>query len=376
MRHLLTHTSGIAYRDGVDPLLQPAPGADSLAQRVAKYRNLNLAHPIGTYDYSSANYVILGRLVESVTGIAFEEYVQAHIFTPLGMRNSFLAVDEARQNGMAQGYFPWFGIPVPTDPPYLRFQVPEHNMIASAEDIARFLGVFLNQGRFEGATLLRPETVAASLQVQSQPPGEGHDGYGFGWYVRPGETNKRYHPGWNKHFHADAWLAMDAGLGVVVMANLNNNMGLQHALVEVSHNAYQIMQGNPHQEVGPAFRRQQWMLNGVLLILLTALVAWADGAPPVAPGSGRGPPAVPTEGLPPGGGGAGALPGPRAGPAQAGQPVVAEPAHLPAGPGLVHSGSGGHAGGNSDLTPGARLAAACIRWTTAKPGCETSQPGL
>lgn len=35
------------------------------------------------------------------------------------------------------------------------------------------------------------------------------------------------------------------------------------------------MQGNPYQEVGPAFRRQQWMLNGMLLILLTALVAWA-----------------------------------------------------------------------------------------------------
>ena len=73
VRHLLTHTSGIRNSEN-DPL-EFAPGKRQ--------------------DYSNAGYRLLGKIVEAVSGASWEEYLTAHIFTPLGMNNT--GCDHAEQ---------------------------------------------------------------------------------------------------------------------------------------------------------------------------------------------------------------------------------------------------------------------------------------
>ena len=89
VRELLIQTSGIpgtfaeplAFHNGPDAMEQ-------LAASMAHIQSNNL--PGAKFEYSNLNYALLGALVEKVTGQQFEDYVQEHIFNPLGMKNSTL----------------------------------------------------------------------------------------------------------------------------------------------------------------------------------------------------------------------------------------------------------------------------------------------
>ncbi len=64
--------------------------------------------PGAQWEYSNANYEILGRVVEVVSGQEFQAYVAGHILEPLGMGHSFVGDGEVHAD-MATGHRPWFG---------------------------------------------------------------------------------------------------------------------------------------------------------------------------------------------------------------------------------------------------------------------------
>ena len=81
--------------------------------------------PVGTtFNYSDANYMILGLLVQTVAQQPYVVYLQQHIFQPLDMRQSYTSQEQAMRAGMATGYRYWFGFPVAFDAPYLRRPAP------------------------------------------------------------------------------------------------------------------------------------------------------------------------------------------------------------------------------------------------------------
>jgi len=97
VRQLLQHTSGLPLT-ACDTRID----ADTLEQYVAELQTVELAAPVGTqYNYCSGNYNVLGRMIEVVSGQAFADYMQQHIFEPLAMQHSFTAEAEAISNGLA-----------------------------------------------------------------------------------------------------------------------------------------------------------------------------------------------------------------------------------------------------------------------------------
>ena len=57
-----------------------------------------LTQPPGTiYQYCNLNYTILGLIVQTVAGEAYEHYMQEHVLAPLRMTNSFMSPDTARE---------------------------------------------------------------------------------------------------------------------------------------------------------------------------------------------------------------------------------------------------------------------------------------
>ncbi|MEM6765495.1 MAG: serine hydrolase domain-containing protein [Bacteroidota bacterium] len=90
LKHLLYHSSGL--RD-ISELFDLAYMGEQFTSKealelVRLQRELNF--PTGTEsDYSNTNYVLLAKLVEKVTGVSFREWSNTHIFSPLGMKNSF-----------------------------------------------------------------------------------------------------------------------------------------------------------------------------------------------------------------------------------------------------------------------------------------------
>src|SRR5579859_4734166 len=130
VRHLLTHTSGISRYAG--RALLGGHSGKTIEQSMRGLHNLRLSLPIGTFQYSNTNYLILGLIVEVVSGQAFGTYVQQHIFGPLGMLNSYIREDSALRGGLASGHRWWFGVPLPYKAPYLEDAVPAAFIASSA----------------------------------------------------------------------------------------------------------------------------------------------------------------------------------------------------------------------------------------------------
>lgn len=98
VRHLLNQTSGIPSAAGLAPLTGNSDA--TLEQRVRELSTVVLTKPVGTtYQYSSANYAVLGLLIQSVSGQSYEDYIQQHIFAPLTMRHSYTSSRRYHESG-------------------------------------------------------------------------------------------------------------------------------------------------------------------------------------------------------------------------------------------------------------------------------------
>jgi CubicO group peptidase (beta-lactamase class C family) len=107
LRQLLTHTSGLHdYLDG------PPEEIDPLASRPIAYRDLiarvasaPLDFPPGSqWSYSNTGYLLLGKVIETVSGETYKDYLQRHFLGPLQMRDTFTTGDEGRLANLAIGY--------------------------------------------------------------------------------------------------------------------------------------------------------------------------------------------------------------------------------------------------------------------------------
>jgi CubicO group peptidase (beta-lactamase class C family) len=229
VRQLLNQVSGFSRISGEKMVTDGDTSASALEQNVRALRLEHLDRPVGSgFEYSNANYVVLGMIIQAVSGQSYETYIQEHIFTPLKMQNSFTAQVEAQEQGMSTGYQRWFGFPVAaSNLPYPRGMVPAGYLISSAEDLGHYMIAQLNQGRYENASVLFPQgmqvlqapaVAAAPEGYHKQPSGS----YGMGWYVM--EMNGIHviaHDGDTPTFHADMILIPEGSWGIAVLVNTN-----------------------------------------------------------------------------------------------------------------------------------------------------------
>lgn len=224
VRHLLTHTSGISGRGEADWLRRGDDAADAIERLVRALADTGLtAQPGTTWQYASANYVILGLIVEVVSGVSYERYVQEQIFAPLGMAGSFASPEVARAAGLAEGHQFWFGRARPAELPYPRGLLPAGYLASSAEDMGRYLRAHLNGGRAEGVRILSP----AGFAELHRPGVAIEDGLwtGMGWGV--GDFNGArvlQHDGNTGNYRAEMWLLPERGLGFVLLMNASNEL--------------------------------------------------------------------------------------------------------------------------------------------------------
>jgi CubicO group peptidase (beta-lactamase class C family) len=188
VRQLLQQTSGIAGTAG-GPILKSA--RDGTAEEaIAELRGDRLAGPPGeTFRYSNANFVLAGLVVERTSGQPYGRYVQQRIFEPLGMRHSYVSVEEARPNGLADGHRFWFGIPVVSGPTLHPGLLAAGYLISSVSDLGRYLSVYLNDGRTpDGEQIISSDALRTMLSPGPEATlGPWADGtrarYAMGWYI-------------------------------------------------------------------------------------------------------------------------------------------------------------------------------------------------
>jgi CubicO group peptidase (beta-lactamase class C family) len=87
--HVLTHTSGIPNFTSFPDYAKLEPFAATPEQLVARFRDKPLDFAPGTqWSYSNSGFVLLGYLVERISGVKYDAFVRDNIFTPLGMKDS------------------------------------------------------------------------------------------------------------------------------------------------------------------------------------------------------------------------------------------------------------------------------------------------
>jgi uncharacterized protein YbbC (DUF1343 family)/CubicO group peptidase (beta-lactamase class C family) len=170
VRELLTHYSGL--RPDID-LSRGSSGYKRAINMIAAEKPV--APPGARFIYSDINFEALGELVRRISGEPLDTYCRAHIFDPLGMKNaafrpprswlSRIAPTEWRKGAMLKGEV--------QDPTARRMGgVAGHaGLFSSADDLALFARMLLNNGTLKGARILSPLSVGKMTSPQS-PPGK------------------------------------------------------------------------------------------------------------------------------------------------------------------------------------------------------------
>ncbi|WP_166664000.1 serine hydrolase domain-containing protein [Actinophytocola oryzae] len=175
VRQLLRHTSGLA--DYVEDVLSDPTSGDH-PWRPEDLVAVGLSHPPlfapdTGWAYSNTNYIVLGMLVEAVTGRFVGTEITDRLIRPLGLsRTSYPAPgDKAIPGRHAHGYYAFPGRPV-TDVTELEPSLPgaAAALVSTGEDMTRFVRALLSGG------LLRPDLLA---ELRMTVPADGTD-YGLG----------------------------------------------------------------------------------------------------------------------------------------------------------------------------------------------------
>jgi CubicO group peptidase (beta-lactamase class C family) len=188
IRHLLTHTSGLGYtteqngpikqayeKAGLVPgllskfslpgfsLPEPVQGLAAFADRLA---TMPLVYQPGTKWSYSVGLDLMGRVIEVVSGQAFDAFLQERLFDPLGMASTFFRVPEREAARLTSNYGVKDGLLLPIDPaPQSVFLDPPpfsfggSGLVSSPRDYDRFLRMLLGTGLFEGKRVMSERAV-------------------------------------------------------------------------------------------------------------------------------------------------------------------------------------------------------------------------
>jgi CubicO group peptidase (beta-lactamase class C family) len=215
--NLLTHTSGISDNAG-----RYTPGTpDSL---VLLNKPLNF-QPGEKWSYVNMGYLILGYLIEKISGQTYAEFLHENIFKPLGMNDSGLDSNVTVIPRRAIGYWPGASGIENAERPNLAAGFSAGSLYSSAEDLLRW-----EEGLF-GGKLLR----AASLRKMTTP---FRSDYACGVHVsRVSGRLMVEHGGNNIGFNAGMAYYPEERLAVIVLANLNGTVTgkITTALAAVAH---------------------------------------------------------------------------------------------------------------------------------------------
>jgi len=280
VRQLLNQTSGFSQISTFSNTLASVNDQyqDAIEKNALSYAEKFLKQTKQTenpYTYSNANYVLLGYIVQRVSGQSYGDYVKEHIFSPLSMHDSYVTLDEAAAHGLATPYRRIFGYNVAYDGPfvYIAGDAPAGYMYTSAKDMSHYLIAQMNGARFENDSVLTSESIRL---MQTEPvPGT----YAMGWssdYINGLRVIGS--PGGSLGFQAQAFMVPEQQLGVIVFANALDAIDAAwpdtHVITttHIASGVINILNEQPIGESGLSISQKYLLVNGLIFILSTWLL--------------------------------------------------------------------------------------------------------
>ncbi|MDX6613347.1 MAG: hypothetical protein QOD75_2533 [Blastocatellia bacterium] len=217
VRNLLNHTSGLLDYEDLIPEGTRIPLTDNDVLTYMKQQDQTLFPPGSKFQYSNGGFVLLGMIVEKVSGMDFREFLQQNIFKPLGMKHTvfYHRDDHSDRNRRAYGYSLKGDAYVRTDQSLTSSTRGDGTVYSSVDDLFKW-----------DQALYTTKLVGAETLKQAFTPGVSVDattGYGFGWFLE----NKRgtrmiWHSGNTMGFTSLIHRFPDKGFTVIVLTNQND----------------------------------------------------------------------------------------------------------------------------------------------------------
>ena len=201
VRNVLSHTSGLP------PLSRAEVARHHIDTLPLSFAAITYAmsplqfQPDSKYNYSNAGINTAGRIVEVVSGMPYEQFMQTRLFDPLGMKDTTFFPTEAQVKRLATSYkanaardgldetvinqlsYPLTG--------HDRYPSPAGGLFSTAADCGTFCRMILNGGALDGKRYLSEAAVQQMTSTQIGDlisKGKGENGYGFGW-----STSRKVH---------------------------------------------------------------------------------------------------------------------------------------------------------------------------------------
>jgi uncharacterized protein YbbC (DUF1343 family)/CubicO group peptidase (beta-lactamase class C family) len=191
VEQLLTHRSGLIPDNDIKDYEQ---GPEEAMRNVWKLAPL--AEPGSKFIYSDVNYIVLAELVKRLSGKPIDQFATENIYRPLGMKDTGYKPDASLISRIApteKRGDKWMRGEVHDPRAYLLGGVAGHaGLFSTADDLAIFCRMILNQGEFNGARILSPMGVARMTEARASG-GNAVDGMarGIGWDVSTGYSANR-----------------------------------------------------------------------------------------------------------------------------------------------------------------------------------------
>lgn len=219
IKDLMTHTSGLTYafmeRTNVDAAYRKLGigvigGPLSLKEMVQKLAEVPLEFSPGTYWNYSVSTDVLGYLIEVMSGMPFDAYLQKHLFGPLKMTDTAFYVPSEKVERFAANYLrqPDKSLQLEDDPATSPFTRPPTflsgggGLVSTAADYFRFCQMLLNGGELDGVRILGRKTIEL-MTMNHLPGGKSLGDLNVGPFTQIATAGNGFGLGFSVHLGSD-----------------------------------------------------------------------------------------------------------------------------------------------------------------------------
>jgi CubicO group peptidase (beta-lactamase class C family) len=247
LRHLLSHTSGIAYEAPVGNMRELSYG--SFEEHVMSVSDTWLRHKVGErHSYSGLGYDLVAYIIQVQSGQPFADYLEDKIFAPLDMTNCSVRPEFIENHpNRAVGHRPYVQqVPLAMDIPMLG----AGSIYASAKGMAKFVQFFLNGGKVDGQAVLDESLITGMVTPSIQ-----YERRGLGVAIRPSKYYQLGHSGKGVGFLSTMFWLPEYEIGGVFLFNSENvkhSFSICSELIEED-----LVQKNESFEI-PSVEHQPW----------------------------------------------------------------------------------------------------------------------
>ena len=235
IRDLLCHRSGLATFSGDLLWYGTDWSADDVLEKAAKLKPTSSFRT--QFGYQNILYIAAGKIIETVTGVTWEQYVQDSLISQLEMSRSILSTRFISQtDNVAQPHNELEdGELTPIDWLNWDNMAPAGALITSVEDMARWMRVQLDSGRVENGRLWNPQRtremwtmhtpIPVSSWYEKHLPSVHFRGYGLGWELATLHGYKIVaHSGGYDGMISRQVLVPELELGIFIVTNTNSSV--------------------------------------------------------------------------------------------------------------------------------------------------------